>query len=88
MPINQEERYYNVLKLNKWFAISSLLFTAFWIITFADDYNRPWKKYQYEFRKLEIENVKQKLTNQELILSENSDYQNLLSELEKISIIY
>ncbi|MEC9006675.1 MAG: hypothetical protein VX731_00975, partial [Candidatus Neomarinimicrobiota bacterium] len=83
MPINQEERYYNVLKLNKWFAISSLLFTAFWIITFADDYNRPWKKYQYEFRKLEIENVKQKLTNQELILSENSDYQNLLSELEK-----
>ena len=83
MPINQEERYYNVLKLNKWFAISSLLFTAFWIITFADDYNRPWKKYQHEFRKLEIENVKQKLTNQELILSENSDYQNLLSELEK-----
>ena len=35
---------------------------------------------------MEIENVKQKLTSQELILSENSDYQNLLDELEKRQI--
>ena len=82
MSIKQEERYYNVLKLNKWFAISSLLFTAFWIITFADDYNRPWKKYQSDFRKMEIENVRKELTDQRAILSGNSDYQALLSNLE------
>ncbi|MBK53563.1 MAG: hypothetical protein CMG58_02955 [Candidatus Marinimicrobia bacterium] len=82
MSIKQEERYYNVLKLNKWFAISSLLFTAFWILTFADDYNRPWKKYQSDFRKMEIENVRKKLTDQRAILSDNSEYQQLLSDLE------
>lgn len=82
MSIKQEERYYNVLKLNKWFAISSLLFTAFWILTFADDYNRPWKKYQSDFRKMEIENVRKKLTDQRAILSDNPEYQQLLSDLE------
>ena len=83
MPVKQEERYYNVLKLNKWFAISSILFTAFWILTFADDYNRPWKKYQSEFRKMEIKNVREKLTDQQAVLSDNAEYQDLLSELKK-----
>ena len=83
MPVKQEERYYNILKLNKWFAISSILFTAFWIITFADDYNRPWKKYQSEFREMEIQNVRKQLTNQQAVLADNSDYQKLLSELDK-----
>ena len=83
MPVKQEERYYNVLKLNKWFAISSILFTAFWILTFADDYNRPWKKYQSEFRKMEIKSVRDKLIDQQSVLSENTEYQNLLSELKK-----
>ena len=86
MPVKQEERYYNILKLNKWFAISSILFTAFWIITFADDYNRPWKKYQSEFREMEIQNVRKQLTNQQAVLADNSDYQKLLSELEKRKI--
>ncbi len=82
MSVKQEERYYNVLKLNKWFAISSLLFTAFWILTFADDYNRPWKKYQSDFRKMEVESVRKKLTDQRAILSDNAEYQGLLSDLE------
>ena len=73
MPVKQEERYYNVLKLNKWFAISSILFTAFWILTFADDYNRPWKKYQSEFRKMEIKSVRDKLIDQQSVLSENTE---------------
>ncbi|GIS47711.1 MAG: hypothetical protein Ct9H90mP20_3810 [Candidatus Neomarinimicrobiota bacterium] len=51
MPVKQEERYYNILKLNKWFAISSILFTAFWILTFADDYNRPWKNISLSLEK-------------------------------------
>ena len=82
MSIKQEERYYNVFKLNKWFAISSLLLTAFWILTFADDYNRPWKRYQSNFRKMEIESVRKKLTDQRSVLSDNPEYQALLSDLE------
>jgi len=56
--INQQERYYNILKLNKWFAISSILFTLIWVLTFANDFNRPWKKYQIQFRQMEIEKTR------------------------------
>ena len=84
MAIKQEERYYNVLKLNKWFAISSLLLTAFWIMTFADDYNRPWKRYQSDFRKMEIENVRKELNGSACtVLSGNPEYQALSIELRK-----
>ena len=66
--INQQERYYNILKLNKWFAISSILFTLIWVLTFANDFNRPWKKYQIQFRQMEIEKTRADITvaNQDL----------------------
>mgnify|MGYP003323288398 CR=1 FL=1 len=71
---NNQERYYNVLKLNKWFALSSILFTAIWILVFADDYNRPWKKYQIEFRELEIEKTRADIEIANINLDENEDY--------------
>ena len=81
---NTQERYYNILKLNKWFALSSILFTAFWIMVFADDYNRPWKKYQIEFRKLEAVKIKQDIESEDVALSENDDYNKLIGSLESI----
>ena len=39
-----QERHYNILKLNRLFAISSIIFTAVWLLVFFDDYQRPWKK--------------------------------------------
>ena len=81
---NTQERYYNILKLNKWFALSSILFTAFWIMVFADDYNRPWKKYQIEFRKLEAVKIKQDIESEDAALSENDDYNKLIGSLESI----
>ena len=78
-----QERYYNILKLNKWFAISSIIFTAFWIIVFADDYNRPWKKYQIEFRDIEIEKIKADIESENIALQDNSDYEVLLNSLDK-----
>ena len=82
MVSDQQERYYNIFKLNKWFAISSILFTAFWILTFADDYNRPWKKYQIEFRKMEIEKVRNEISTKQEALEGNEDYQLLLAQLD------
>ena len=80
---NNQERYYNVLKLNKWFALSSILFTAIWILVFADDYNRPWKKYQIEFRDIEIEKVKKDIKSEDAALQDNSDYLVLLNTLDE-----
>lgn len=75
--INQQERHYNILKLNKWFAISSLLFTFVWLLTFANDFNRPWKKYQIEFRNLEIEKTKADIASANTSLDENEEYGEL-----------
>ena len=79
---NQQERYYNILKLNKWFAISSLLFAFIWLLTFANDFNRPWKKYQIEFRELEIEKTRADIKVASESLESNEDYSALKSKLE------
>ena len=80
--INQQERYYNILKLNKWFAISSLLFAFIWLLTFANDFNRPWKKYQIEFRELEIERTRVDIAEANSNLEENEDFSALKDQLE------
>ena len=80
---NNQERYYNVLKLNKWFALSSILFTAFWILVFADDFNRPWKKYQIDFRKIEIEKIKLDIESEDTALQDNNNYKVLVNSLDK-----
>ena len=48
MPI-PEERLYNPVRLNRWFAVSSILMTAsiFWMVWV--DYDRPWRAFQNEY---------------------------------------
>ena len=66
---NNDERYWDIQKLNKWFAISSVLFLISMAWTFIDDNDDEFKVYQREFRKMEIE------------ITEN----NLKRELEAVS---
>jgi len=81
--INQQERYYNILKLNKWFAISSILFTLIWLLTFANDFNRPWKKYQIGFREIEIDKTRADIQSAQQALDENEEYASLKLDSEK-----
>ena len=81
--IDQQERYYNILKLNRWFALSSIVFVGIFILVFVDDYNRPWKKYQKEFRGLEIEFIKGELDDLNSSLDENSEFTLLEEDLLK-----
>jgi cbb3-type cytochrome oxidase cytochrome c subunit len=48
------DTHYRVGKLNLWFAGSSLflLVASFWMV--IDDWNRPWKAHQREFKAMEI----------------------------------
>ena len=78
---DNQERHYNILKLNRTFAISSLVFFAVWILVFVYDFQRPWKKYQIEFRKLEIEKIRQDLYAESAALEKNSNYNQLVEEL-------
>ena len=49
-----DERYWDINLLNKWFAISSIVFLLSMVWTFIDDNDDEFKEYQREFRKLEI----------------------------------
>ncbi len=54
MDYFNDERYWNINLLNKWFAISSILFMVSIIWMFIDDNDDAFKVYQKEFRRLEI----------------------------------
>ena len=61
-----DERYWDINLLNKWFAISSIVFLVVMVWIFIDDNDDEFKDYQREFRKLEIEKTKEKLRNEEI----------------------
>ena len=84
--INQQERYYNILKLNKWFAISSILFTLIWVLTFANDFNRPWKKYQIQFRQMEIEKTRADIAVANQDLESDAVFIDLKVQLEQLKM--
>jgi len=48
MPI-PEDRLYNPERLNRWFAVSSLVMTAslLWLVWI--DYDRPWREVQHDY---------------------------------------
>ena len=58
---NNDERYWDINLLNKWFAVSSIIFLAVTVWVFVDDNDDEFKDYQREFRKMEVEIAKKKL---------------------------
>ena len=67
MEYKNDERYWNIKLLNKWFAISSIIFLLSFVWMFYHDNDDEFKKYQREFRKIEIE-----VANKNLDLALNS----------------
>ena len=61
MEYKNDERYWNIKLLNKWFAISSIIFLLSFVWMFYHDNDDEFKEYQREFRKIEIEVANKKL---------------------------
>ena len=75
-----DERYWDINLLNKWFAISSIIFLAVTVWTFVDDNDDEFKDYQREFRKLEVEIAQKKLDDQATEIEKDmSAYQEALN---------
>ncbi len=74
------DTHYRVGKLNAWFAGSSLflLLATFWMV--IDDWSRPWKGYQREFRQIEVARAKAQLDSPEAKRT-LADEQRLRAEL-------
>ncbi len=52
-PKKTPDRHYNFTSLNKWFAWSSLALLLITVWMVFEDYAKPWKRHQAEFRELE-----------------------------------
>jgi len=75
-----DERYWNINQLNKWFAISSIIFMVSIIWMFIDDNDDDFKVYQRKFRQLEIENEEKKLIAElEAVKDERVGYEEKLT---------
>ncbi|OGX06123.1 MAG: hypothetical protein A2Z88_04330 [Omnitrophica WOR_2 bacterium GWA2_47_8] len=82
-----QERHYNIEKLNRLFAIASLVLLAALVLMFADDYSRKWKDYQKEFRQLEIEKTRVKFDKESNRLIKDEAYVKLegdIAEAQKV----
>jgi len=79
-----DERYWDINLLNKWFAISSIIFLATTVWIFVDDNDDEFKEYQREFRKMQIEVAQEKLEQQATEMEqERSIYESALAEAQK-----
>ena len=76
MDYKNDERYWNIKLLNKWFAISSILFLISILWMFIHDNDDEFKEYQREFRKLEAEISVNKLDKElKNVVSERTIYE-------------
>src|SRR3989338_720084 len=76
-----DERHYNINKLNRLFAIASIVLFLSLVWLFVDDYSRSWKKYQAAFRELEIEKTRVKHDGEANKLQALPEYQALQQEI-------
>ena len=84
MEHKNDERYWNINLLNKWFAVSSILFLLSIGWMFLDDNDDEFKEYQREFRQLGSEITQAKLLEElNKVENERDIYEKAYSE-EKI----
>lgn len=75
-----DERYWDINLLNKWFAISSIIFLAVTVWVFVDDNDDEFKTYQKEFRKMQVQIAEGKLVQDSTeISSEKILYEEALA---------
>ena len=79
--MDRDERHYNILSLNKLFGISSIFFLVLIIWTFADDYDRTWKDYQREFRRLDSDVTNSLKSEEQSRVKESDEYNEASQEL-------
>ena len=79
-----DERYWDINLLNKWFAISSLIFLGTMVWTFIDDNDDEFKDYQKEFRKLQVSITETNLDKEiEEVQDKTDEYDELLARAQE-----
>lgn len=76
------DTHYSVRNLNAWFFWSSVALFASFAWMMLDDFNRPWKRYQREFREIETAQVKaqEEALEQQGALTTETELQSALDQ--------
>jgi cytochrome c2 len=75
---DEPDHAYNIPRLNRiffWSSLAALLSVVYWVAKV--DYDRPWKHYQRDFRRLEAEKVRQGIQKEDDKLSKGQRKQDL-----------
>lgn len=79
--MGQDERHYDVNKLNVIFACASLVLLFTVMALFMKDYTREWKDYQTQFRAMEVEKARVKLDKENIDLEANAEFKEIEAKL-------
>src|SRR5262245_2607491 len=80
MPKKDADHAYDINRLNMFFALSSIIMFIFFAWMMWADFNRDWKRYQAEFRKLERARTAAQHAQEEETLAANPEYQKVMQE--------
>ncbi len=86
--VDKGQRYYLGNTLSKWFALASLLLLGSLVYVVTHDYAREWKRFQREFRKLDIAKTKEQHQQSETDLKSNIEYQELLKKVDNSKKVF
>lgn len=81
MAKKDPDHAYSINSLNMWFAISSILLFIFFMWTMWQDFGRPWKRFQAEFRRLDLAKTKAAIDEETQNLEANPEYQKVIQEM-------
>src|SRR5262245_53677052 len=79
------DTHYHVRHLNLWFAVSSLALLAATLWMVLDDWSRPWKGYQREFKSIEVTRAEAQLASPEAqaVIAEEAQLKKQLEQAEQ-----
>lgn len=79
---DKQDTVYNSKQLSKWFAISSLILLVITVLALIGDYDRPWKNYQRQSKKIAAAVGEERLKAAEAAMKK-SKLDGKIADLEK-----
>src|SRR5262245_50422588 len=80
MPKRDPDHAHDIIRLNMWFAIASILLFISFVWMMWQDFGKDWKHFQAEFRRLDLAKTRAAETQEEANLGSNAAYQKVVAD--------
>ena len=81
MPKRDPDHAHDIVRLNMWFAIASILLFISFVWIMWQDFGKGWKHYQAEFRRLDLAKTRASESQEAANLNANPAYVKLLNDI-------